>query len=252
MKLGLSEKEAKVYLATLELAQDTVQNISKKSGVNRPTTYVILEKLMQMGLISKVEKEKRTLFIAEDPRELENLLEKQNREIEDKKDELKAIMDELKALNNTNREKPVVKYFEGRDGLITMDKYGRDQIKHNQESLALIPIGIVESLYPERREQAIKERVQAHIKSKSIYTKNGEDISSKQDQNELRESIRISKDLFPLTGTISVFPGWGIKLFNFNQQNPHGVTIESKELANNMKVLYELAWLGAQHLDKNK
>lgn len=36
MKLGLSEKDAKVYLAALELAQDTVQNIAKKFQFNYP------------------------------------------------------------------------------------------------------------------------------------------------------------------------------------------------------------------------
>lgn len=36
-ELGLADKEARVYLASLELGSDTVQNIAKKSGVNRAT-----------------------------------------------------------------------------------------------------------------------------------------------------------------------------------------------------------------------
>lgn len=67
IKLGLSEKEAKVYLAALELAQDSAQNIAKKAGVNRPTTYVILEKLMKLGLANTLEENKKTLFVAESP-----------------------------------------------------------------------------------------------------------------------------------------------------------------------------------------
>lgn len=35
-KFGLSEKEAKIYLATLELGQATVQQIAKKAGLVRP------------------------------------------------------------------------------------------------------------------------------------------------------------------------------------------------------------------------
>ena len=37
-KIGLSEKEAKVYLAALELGQASVQNIARKAEVNRATT----------------------------------------------------------------------------------------------------------------------------------------------------------------------------------------------------------------------
>ncbi|MCL5407433.1 MAG: helix-turn-helix domain-containing protein, partial [Patescibacteria group bacterium] len=122
-KLGLSEKEAKVYLATLELAQDTVQNIAKKAGVNRPTTYFILKKLMQLGLISTLEKGKKTLFIAENPKELENLLDERVRDIERGRKELKDNMNQLLAIYNIKQGKPIVKYFEGLDGLEAMDRY---------------------------------------------------------------------------------------------------------------------------------
>lgn len=48
-QLGFSDKEAKVYMASLELGPDTAQEIAKKAGVNRTTTYVIIEKLIKKG-----------------------------------------------------------------------------------------------------------------------------------------------------------------------------------------------------------
>ena len=51
--LGLSEKEAAVYLASLELGPAPVQDISHKAKVNRATTYVMIESLMGRGLISR-------------------------------------------------------------------------------------------------------------------------------------------------------------------------------------------------------
>ena len=38
-EIGLNEKEAKVYLATLELGQSVVQDIAKKAGVNRDNLF---------------------------------------------------------------------------------------------------------------------------------------------------------------------------------------------------------------------
>ena len=53
-ELGLAEKEAKVFLASLELGSSAVQEIAKKAEINRATTYVIIEKLMKKGLMSSV------------------------------------------------------------------------------------------------------------------------------------------------------------------------------------------------------
>jgi len=51
-KIGLSKKEAKVYLACLELSEATIGQISKKSGVKRTTVYDIVESLKEKSLIS--------------------------------------------------------------------------------------------------------------------------------------------------------------------------------------------------------
>ena len=47
---GLSETEAKIYLAALELGQTSVSRIARKSGIKRTTIYLSLENLMEKGL----------------------------------------------------------------------------------------------------------------------------------------------------------------------------------------------------------
>ena len=76
-KIGLSENETRVYLALLELGGSTAQEISKKAGVKRATTYVQLEALMKFGLVTSFEKAperkngaQKTFFRAEDPEHL--------------------------------------------------------------------------------------------------------------------------------------------------------------------------------------
>ena len=55
-QIGLTEKEAKVYLAALELGEKAVQVIAQKAGVNRATTYFILESLIEKGLQRAINK----------------------------------------------------------------------------------------------------------------------------------------------------------------------------------------------------
>lgn len=48
--IGLSENEAKVYLAMLELGPSPMLEIAAKAGINRPTAYAQLEALKKGGL----------------------------------------------------------------------------------------------------------------------------------------------------------------------------------------------------------
>ena len=86
-KIGLSENEAKVYLATLELGSSTAQQIAQKAELKRPTTYVQLETLMKRGLVTSFEKgpstspgQGKTMLRAEDPEHLKPIFEKENKE----------------------------------------------------------------------------------------------------------------------------------------------------------------------------
>ena len=52
--LGLNDKEANIYLALLQLGKSTATKIAKKSGLKRPTTYVIIEQLIDKGFVQKL------------------------------------------------------------------------------------------------------------------------------------------------------------------------------------------------------
>ncbi|KQM11627.1 hypothetical protein AOA80_07185 [Methanomassiliicoccales archaeon RumEn M1] len=51
VRLGLSEYEAKAYIATVALGEGTVNEISKESGVPRSRAYDIMERLASKGLV---------------------------------------------------------------------------------------------------------------------------------------------------------------------------------------------------------
>jgi sugar-specific transcriptional regulator TrmB len=84
-ELGLAAKEADTYLAMLELGPASVQDIAKKAGINRTTTYVMIEGLKKHGLVSTFERGKKTLFSAENPEQLLDILTKETSVINAKK-----------------------------------------------------------------------------------------------------------------------------------------------------------------------
>src|SRR3989344_276954 len=62
--LGLSEGELSVYLAALELGQANIQDISRKSGTKRASTYNFIDALKERQLISEIKKGRRKLYSA--------------------------------------------------------------------------------------------------------------------------------------------------------------------------------------------
>ncbi|MEK9131020.1 MAG: helix-turn-helix domain-containing protein, partial [Patescibacteria group bacterium] len=117
MHLGLSEKEAAVYLAALQLGPVPVQDIAKLSKVNRATTYVMIESLKKRGLIGSTQKDKKHIFIAEAPDRLMSLIRLQKKELEEQETEMTKLLPKLNAVFNRSGEKPDVRYFEGLEGL---------------------------------------------------------------------------------------------------------------------------------------
>lgn len=109
-KLNLSDKEARVYLALLELGPATPYKIAKRSRLKRPTAYVIAEELVEKGLIVQMTGEKKRQYIARSP---ESYIE----DVETRVQEAKRVLPELAALQRKGSDKPNVLYFEGVEGL---------------------------------------------------------------------------------------------------------------------------------------
>lgn len=80
--LGFDDKKAAIYLTLLELGMAKANEISKKAGVERPTTYDLLGKLSIEGLISSHEKRGIRYYAAENPEKIRNrIMEMEKRQI---------------------------------------------------------------------------------------------------------------------------------------------------------------------------
>ena len=114
-KLGLKEKEVRVYLAGLELGPSSVLNIAKKAGLSRPTTYEIIKNLKEKGLFSETRQKKKRYFAAQSPESILGILRIKKREIEEKEREFIRIIAALETKYSKEKEK--IKVFKGKEGL---------------------------------------------------------------------------------------------------------------------------------------
>ena len=82
-ELGLTESEARVYLALLELGPSLAGSISRKTGIHRRNIYDITERLIKKGLIGYILKNNRRLFEAANPEKFQDILKEKQQILEE-------------------------------------------------------------------------------------------------------------------------------------------------------------------------
>jgi len=235
--LGLSDNEAKVYIAMLKLGLATVLEISAKAGVNRPTTYVQIESLKKLGLASIQIKGKKQLFIAESPDQLEFIVDREKKAIEQKKEELVKLLPELIDLFNVSGDKPQVRFFEGKEGLIKMQD---ELLKSKSKEVVGFSTDAILKILPGHPQKYSPRRVEKGIKAKLIYTGSQGPILKRKDEEMLREAKYIPPDQFPFKSDIAIYEN-NISISALEGKTV-GIIITHKELADSFRALFELVW----------
>ncbi len=239
-EIGLNEKEAKVYIAVLELGEGSASEIAKKSGVNRATTYFTLENLMKIGLVSASNEEKKQKFVPEDPSQLENIITKQQQELELKKKGLKDVVEELNSINSASIKKPIVKYYLGKEGIMRMAKSSFDFTKDETMWLAFSKDNLHKLLTEEENSKLAFKRTKDKTKLQALYCSKKYNIESNDDNIR----IKIDEKKYPLPGDIAVYKD-RVRLTSYNDQI--GIIIENKDIADTLKSVFKLALEAAKN-----
>lgn len=240
--LGLSDKEAGIYLASLELGPAAVQDISHKAKINRATTYVMIESLSARGLISTFVRGKKRYYAPENPERLVSIIRMQQNELEEKQKEFEKALPLLYSLYNAEGAKPQIRYLEGLEGLKT--------VRQNFEQLEGEFVQIIafdEALASKELEYG-RELHKNNLKNKrvphrilAVMEKPDPEAVSNLGVGEWR--IVPSKD-FPTHGDITI-RGNHVFMFSY-RSSVLAVVIVSKEIAESLRTLFDLAWKGAE------
>ena len=118
LKIGLTDGEAKVYLALLELGSSTVGPVVKKSGIAYSNIYEVLQRLERKGIVSHIVKDKTKHFQAAAPTNILLYLEKKERILAKQKQQLRFVLPQLSALQNALPQQEA-EIFTGKRGLRT-------------------------------------------------------------------------------------------------------------------------------------
>lgn len=235
---GLSEKEAKVYLAALELGPDTAQNIAKRAGINRATTYVQIEELKERGLMSELEKGKKTLYVAEQPDRLLTLLNTFEKELNFKKTEVARILPILSGLFASAGERPKVRFYEGVEGTAAV----REEFlkTKSRQTEGFINLDRLFDLFPGYENEFTTKRIAKGLRSLVIYTRKDGPLQGATDSTKLREARFIEYGKLPIEADITIFDN-KVSFASYNSK-PIAIIIESKEIASTLRGIFHTLW----------
>ncbi|MBN1779368.1 MAG: hypothetical protein JW816_04075 [Candidatus Buchananbacteria bacterium] len=227
--LGLSEMQAKVYLANLELGQASMQDLARKSGVKRTSIYNFIDQLKEKQLIKETKKGKRNFYSAASPEKFIQL----NKE---RADSLNNLLPQLMAIFNQPDNKPKVTFHQGWPGI--KDVY-LDTLKEKKPIVAWSDYQPMKNIMKDFYQEYPAERSRRNITFKTIASDNltGREIA-KKNLGHLREIKFIKQDL---DTEINIY-GNKVALISFKSPTPFAVLIEDEKIANTLKVIWQLQW----------
>lgn len=234
--IGLSEKEAIVYIALLAVDNSAVLDLSKKTGLNRSTTYVILESLAKKGLVTETTVGKKTRYQAEPPERLETYVEQRKILLEEQAKKLKDIIPQIKTVQRETGQRPIVKYFEGREGIVSSYEEMHDDSDEGGEIYLVYPRDLLFEVFTESENKKYKsKRLDRKIKSKVIYTYEKGEIPS----DEMGDRLRVDHEKYPIKCDIAIYKD-KIRI-NTLSKTLSGIFIRSQDLADTLRSLFNLA-----------
>jgi sugar-specific transcriptional regulator TrmB len=236
-ELGFSDKETKVYLELLKVDNDSVLSLSKKTKLNRTTLYPVLQSLAKKGLISETTVDKKVRYLAEPPERLQTYIERQRVKLDEQKKVLKDIIPQLKSFQREEGERPVISYFEGKEGVISaMKDYFNKPTSPNDEAFFLSDPDLLNEVFTKQEiASAGKDRREMNIKSFTFFTsekgETGEDT-------EISKFYKIDHEKYPILCDIGIYKD-SVRIHTLGDK-VSAIYIKSKDVATSLRSVFKL------------
>jgi len=235
-KIGLSDKEVKVYLALLEYGAISVRSLAEITGLNRGTTYDILKRLQEMNLATYYHHETKQKFVAEEPEKLISIIKNKEEEFKKTRQNIEDIIPELRSLQDKGGQKPTSKFYEGKNGIKLILEDVLNSVYKNGENEYYIYSATnasedINKAYPD----FTKVRIKKEIKVKAIAMAKGGNVHGLDERRWLGTDQESATFIF-------IYAGKCAFISRDSKGMPVGVIIENQMIYETQKVIFSELW----------
>jgi sugar-specific transcriptional regulator TrmB len=234
-KIGLTEKEARIYHAALSLGPSTVSSIAKASVVKRTTAYSIIDSLVEKNLMTREVHGIKELWQAAEPEALRTLLD-------DQQQALNRALPELHSLYRFSDAESVIKYYEGMDSLKEVYLEMLRTVRPEENYMVLSDQQLWLDLDPDFLIEFRRKRSKLNIRVRMILTDSPLARESIGRGRMVNEENRLLPEGTALTTNLVIIPR---KVFIHQMEPPiMGMVIENPHIIRMHSEMYELIWRG--------
>ncbi|HYE22098.1 MAG TPA: helix-turn-helix domain-containing protein [Verrucomicrobiae bacterium] len=237
--LGLSHAQSLIYLAILQLKKATVLQISRQTGLQRPTIYDNVAELIKIGLISNIVDKGKTYIAAEDP---ENL----HQSIAMKQKLAKELQPELQALFQASGIKPQVKFFQGEEGVKNLTNIILSSNSKVIRTIGNYQENIKEMFSFKFLHELWEARARKNIKGQILFTHSDLELLKKAKEYGETGNIKYNREVKVLPKEINFKVLYTIVddkvLFWSSKQEGYSFMFQSKSYANSLTSLFDFLW----------
>jgi sugar-specific transcriptional regulator TrmB len=233
--IGLSEKEAAVYLSLLSVDSASVIELSKSTDINRTTLYPILDDLIAKKLVVEIKHDKKVRFQAEPPERIETYVQNRKNQLEEQEKVLEDIIPQMRGFSRQTGEKPIVKIYEGHDGILdALTDYYEFHDK-DEEAYLVYSRDLIEASFSKKELDAIKnKRVDKKIIVNAIYSNSTGDYITELSPKQLR----VDAEKYPILCDISIHAD-RVRFITL-KRNLSAILIKNKDIAETLESLIRL------------
>lgn len=233
-QLGLSEKEACVYLALLELGTQPASVIARKTAYPKATVLFLFANLLKLGYIRKSQRGRIQYFFA-DPKDL---LQAKTKLLQEQQEALKKTIPLLQEFKNPFSSQPKMTFFEG---LENCRKAYEMLLESKTEILEFGAHNDLLKFGEKFMNNFIRERVRRKILIRDICQSNPLHRSFMPlNKKQNRITKLFPKALGEIYSSIAIFEN-KVLLLNLHQ-DPFAILIENPAVAETLKTIHRLAW----------
>lgn len=238
LSLGFSVVDAETYAVLLSLDAVSIRKVAARSGINRGTTYESIKRLMNAGLVHARKSGEREYFSAESPEKIYELIRERRKALMDTQRQAQHIIPELLASKAMPKGRPLVKYYEDDDGMVSILKDVLQTCAQLDEPIYRVYSSRLLRQYLYRQfPQFTERRVQEGITVKAIAVGEGGEPAAMAERKWLDESSIES------TATYTIIYGDKVAHISIaGNSMPYGVVIEDVGTASLQRTLFERVW----------
>lgn len=247
-QLGLPPSQAKAYILLVREGKLTPNQLVAKTGESRTNAYMVLDKLVQLGLAYKDDVSKKLVYRVSSPVGLQKLAERQRAVAFATEAKIREAMPQLLKFFHEHRTQPGVRFLQGRAGL---KEVYQDHLKTGGD-ICVFRTPLDESYYGDDLYGYMEERAKRGIKVDLISPHQPGTEQYHQENLPLnREMTWIPEEAYTAPVEISMYNS-RVAITSFGEEAV-AMLIESPQIAQAMREIFAMAKVGAgQMLQKRQ